>query len=491
MKITEKILSAVKKIHPGEILFSVSIISVINYFYYPEDPLFLQFKINPFIILILFFSVFYGKVPGIMTLILSMTGTILALNFIIMFDDTAGFPDTLGRIYSIYSTGENYKSLVQFFFASFILSIIFGEIRDTLSTNIQKMRDQKIQLLKKITKIEQELNSIALVNEEYQDRILGQQNSLISLYSTMLTLNTLDLQSIYPNILEAIVKFSNAGKCSLWKYKRDESKLELLSSHGWEEQEKQEHKIMSDSDSITGWVARNNTLFSVKMLKKNQYLQKLDTKNNIITVPIIIEKSVWGIINIEAMPFVKYNLYSEQLIIMISDLVAPIIGNAIRFGEISMMGDIDPITKLRTINEMFMILKDEFSRSMTNNIHLSLAIVEISNSREILGNFTEKESLTLVREISGLANQVAMGKGLIFQYKETFQFSVILPNMDHDGAAIFCLSIIEQHSKAVYKINETIVYPEIVIGYSSLRQNHKSEFDLILLAENLMEMQKI
>jgi hypothetical protein len=49
-----------------------------------------------------------------------------------------------------------------------------------------------------------------MVNQEYQDRILGQQNSLISLYSTIIALNTLNLENIYPNILTAVVQFTGA-----------------------------------------------------------------------------------------------------------------------------------------------------------------------------------------------------------------------------------------------------------------------------------------
>jgi len=86
---------------------------------------------------------------------------------------------------------------------------------------------------------------------------------------------------------------------------------------------------------------------------------------------------------------------------------------------------------------------------------------------------------------------MAKGKIYIFQFKETFQFAAILPNMDYDGAAMFSLSLIELNSKTTYYIKGQIVNPEIIIGYSSLRPNHQSEEDLVLLAENLLLMQKI
>jgi hypothetical protein len=56
---------------------------------------------------------------------------------------------------------------------------------------------------------------------------------------------------------------------------------------------------------------------------------------------------------------------------------------------------------------------------------------------------------------------------------------------------MFSLSLIELNSKTTYYIKGQIVNPEIIIGYSSLRPNHQSEEDLVLLAENLLLMQKI
>ncbi|MDY6967239.1 MAG: diguanylate cyclase [Spirochaetota bacterium] len=480
-----KIISLLKKIYPGEIIFTVTIIGILNYYISSEDPGLLNVSFNPYLTVIIFFSIFYGKLSGIFTLVLSVI--IIIINSIIMIYPTFH----IQKLIDLYSSSDRYNLSIQFIFVSFIASIIFGEIRDTLGNRIQHYKDKNETLRKKNVKLQHELDAVSLINEEYQDRILGQQNSLISLYSTMIALNSLDLKKIYPNILDAVVKFSGATRCSLWQYHRDDSSLKLLSSYGWKESDIKLNSSISDSDNITGWVARNNVIFSVKMLQKNKKLHDIDSKQNIITVPVNINNQVWGIINIEEIPFVKYNLYSEQLVTMISDLAAPTINNATRFSEITKKGETDPITGLYSVDELFTVLDKEFTRSSSENLNLSFLIIELSNPEELVESYSNKEALQLLKDISQFVMQTTKGKSMIFQYKEKFQFSVILPNMDYDGAVMFCLNLIEQHSSHYYSIRGEQVYPEIILGYSSLRPNIESSEDLLLLAENLLMMQKL
>ncbi|MBN2040051.1 MAG: GAF domain-containing protein [Spirochaetes bacterium] len=478
-----RIALALRKIYPAEIITAVTVLAAVNYFYFPEYTGFFIADYNPYFIVIIFFSCFYGKLSGIFCFILSV---ILIASIITI----SGINSGIIKLWESFISGPAFNSATRFIFLSFIFSVIMGEIRDSLGIIITKHKNKIKELESKEIKLEHEIKAITLVNEEYQDRILGQQNSLISLYSTMIALNSLDMGKIYPNILEAVVKFSGAIKCSLWEYMREERKLKLLAHSGWAEEDIKE-RILSDSSSITGWVARNNEVFSVKLLQKHNNLLELDTKQNIITIPIIIDNRVWGVINIEEIPFIKYNLYSEQLIMMIADLAAPIISNAIRFDEINKKGEIDLITGLPSLDEMFSTLKEEYNKALNDNTKLSLVIFEITNSQELTEKYSDEKVLSLLKDVVYELKTISRKDAMFFQYKEKFQFSMLLPNMDYDGAAMQCLSFIEKINTADFKIDEDLVQPEIILGYSSMRPNLKGENDLMMLSENLLEMQKI
>lgn len=479
----QRILLLLKKIFPIEIIIAIGVTLAINIIKSPDDIGFLSSHYNPYFFLIVFFSVFYGTNSGFISFILT---SLMILTYIIISD----IYYSTDILFTIISTPALYHNLSSLLFLSLIVIIILGAIRDNLG---QIIRNQKniIQTMKEQSdKLRRELEAVSTVNQEYQDRILGQQNSLISLYSTIIALNSLNLENIYPNILQAIIQFTGAEECSLWKYDRDNNSIQLLGFQGWPREKADSTPSIMDTENIIGWTVRNNTMFSIKMLQKYHNLQALDDGNSIITVPITIDNQVWGALNIEKIPFIKYNLYTEQLLLMIADLAAPIIRNAIRYSSL-VHKEVDPITGFNSISEFYDVIKEEFVNAQHNKLNLSLMVVECVNSPEIAENFSMKDAMLLLKEIAQLVQQLAKGKALIFQYKEAFQFVAILPNMDFDGVAMFSLSLIEQNSKKMYYVKGQAVYPEIIIGYSSLRPNHKSEDDLILLADNLLLMQKI
>ena len=477
------IIQTLKKYFPLEIIVSICVILLINIYSYPEDIGFFTARHNPYLVLIVFFAAFYGKKSGL----LSLCMTVVILLVYVIVSDLYSNTDIL---YTTINTPALYESISSFLFITFIGIIVLGEIRDYLGARIKNQKVNIEEFETQIIKLKKELDAVSLVNQEYQDRILGQQNSLISLYSTIIALNTLNLDNIYPNILQAVVQFTGAEKCSLWQFDRDKKLIYLLAYINWTQDEINTTPSHIDTENIIGWAVRNNTMFSIKMLQKYQNLKTLDKGTSVITVPIIIENQVWGALNIENIPFIKYNLYTEQLLLMIADLAAPIISNAIRYSTL-VHKEIDPVTGFNSINEFYEVIKEEFTNAQHNKLNLSLLIVEMSNSDAIAEQFTMRDALLMVKQIAQLVQQMAKGKVYIFQFKETFQFAAILPNMDYDGAAMFSLSLIELNSKTTYYIKGQIVNPEIIIGYSSLRPNHQSEEDLILLAENLLLMQKI
>ncbi len=482
--IISKITHVFKKTYPAEIIAAVAVIGIIDFYMFPDTVGFFDSYYNPYFIIIIFFSVFYGKFSGFITLITTF----------IIFTATAFISDLVYQtslINSLLYSQLIHTRIQQYLFVSLLLIIILGEIRDNLGNVIRRLKDKNILYQNQLSKLNHEITSLTMVNEEYQDRILGQQNSLISLYSSIIALNSLNLESIYPNILNAIVRFTGAEKCSIWKHNREESILELLSQHGWDEHSMSPDNYRMSTESITGWVVRNNVNFSIKMLQKYKNLRQLDKKENILTVPINIDNQVWGAINIEKMPFIKYNMYTEQLLMMIADLAAPIIRNAIRFNELTHRGEVHPVTGFHSLEEFFILLEEEFNRSKLQKTNLSLLIVELSNVSDLLESHYPDDVLLILKEVSDLVIQLTKGHAMIFQYKEMYQFAAILPSMDYDGTAMFSLSLVEHNSKKLYSIKGDMVTPEIIIGYSSLRPNHESQEDLVMLADNLILMQKI
>ncbi|HOJ28439.1 MAG TPA: GAF domain-containing protein [Spirochaetota bacterium] len=281
------IVKIFKKIFPLEIILLVTAVFIFNILKYPDDIGFLSIHYNPYLFVIIFFTSFYGKKSGLITF---LTVTIIIASYIIISD----LYYSTDILYTTITTPVSYQHLSSLLFLSLIAIIILGEIRDNLGRIIQNQKNIIKELDEQAAKLKRELEAVSMVNQEYQDRILGQQNSLISLYSTIIALNTLHLENIYPNILNAVVQFTGSQQCSLWQYDRDNNSIHLLAYNGWTQDIIDSTPSNLDTENLIGWSVRNNTMFSIKMLQKYQNLKALDNGNSIITVPITIDNQVWG-----------------------------------------------------------------------------------------------------------------------------------------------------------------------------------------------------
>ena len=67
----------------------------------------------------------------------------------------------------------------------------------------------------------------------------------------------------------------------------------------------------------------------------------------------------------------------------------------------------------------------------------------------------------------------------------------MFPNLDFDGTSLFCLEFLEAVNNRNWVINEEDVLLETIVGYSSLGDKNISASEMLKIAENLLEMQKI
>ena len=120
-----------------------------------------------------------------------------------------------------------------------------------------------------------------------------------------------------------------------------------------------------------------------------------------------------------------------------------------------------------------------------------MMIVELVNYDDLLHELSKDGVYSLFVLISERIKELSDNKAMFFHYKNDNQISFILPNLDFDGCSLFCLNILEMINKRDWELNKKTVLPEIVLGYTSLAEVKQSAEDLLAIAENLLEMQKI
>jgi GGDEF domain-containing protein len=363
-------------------------------------------------------------------------------------------------------------------------------MRDTMKKKYEKVKT----LLSKISRekgiLKKETQALKLTNRELEKRLSTQKDSIISLYLRIQGLYTLNMKNSLGLILGTVQRFTGATSCSIWEYVQEYKQLLLRLSAGWENKSDAETVITVDN-SIEGWVVRNNMIFTVKMVLQYDNLRKLDTGRNIYTAPMLSGHKIWGVLNIERIPFEKYNLYTEKLLLMILALAAPAIERAIEYESFMVKEPLNPITGLPPFSQFYVYLEMEVNRMIIEKGSLSIVIVESVNYSEIVSELGKEKIFRFFLEMSEDIKQLTGGKAVFFHYKSDNQFSLLYPYLDFDGCSVFCLQILETLNQKEYSLDGKIVKPEILLGYASLGEKDNNAKALIDVADNLLEMQKI
>jgi GGDEF domain-containing protein len=285
-------------------------------------------------------------------------------------------------------------------------------------------------------------------------------------------------------------RFIGATRCSIWEHQPESKSLARIASIGTEG-EAETRAVLPDENSIEGWVVRNNMMFSVKMLLANEPLAKLDTGRNIMTLPITAGKRIWGVLNIEEMPFVKYNLYSERLLLLIMALAGPALERAIEYDSLVRQEDIHPLTGIPSFSQFYAMLQRELGRLTVESGTLAVLVLELLNFGALVEEFGKEQVFALMRDLAHLAQELSGSQARLFHYKAEPQLALLYPNLDADGASLFSLTLLEKANAAQWKTRDARAFIELILGFSARSGAEQSADDLLVAAENLLEMQKV
>jgi GGDEF domain-containing protein len=303
-------------------------------------------------------------------------------------------------------------------------------------------------------------------------------------------LYSVNLDKALETILGTVQRFSGASILSIWEAHPESKDLRMVANRGWEEGASRP-TVVSVENSIEGWVARNNTTFSVKMLGQYENLRKMDRGVNIMTFPVTAGRKIWGVLNLADMPFSKYNLYTEKLITMILALAAPALERAVEYEAVVTQAEVHPVTGLPGFAQFFSLLNETLLRARQNKETLSVLILELTNFDTLSETFGRKNTLQLISQLAGQMVILSRNKANLFHYKNENQIALLYPNLDYDGASLFSLEALNGINANVWSLNEKSVNLEVMVGYASLSEEQVEAEGLLQIAENILEMQKV
>ena len=476
-----RIHKPVRKI--GEIAFFSLLIGALNLIF-AENPGFFHGFFNPYLSLALVVSLLYGKSYGFLSLACSaaVVGTAL--------------PPLLGLVHPELSTRLTDTWAVLGNIALLPLGLgllgvyLFGIIRDSYVSRLRKASETLKTVSRGKGLLTRERRALRQVNQELEERINRQQDSITALYTQIQELYSLSMNKALEAILTTVRKFSGATSASIWELRAEAKELRLAANLGWESTSGLS-TVIGVEQSIEGWVARNNLAFSVKMLIQYENLRKMDRGRNLMTFPIAPGRKMWGVLNIEEMPFLKYNLYTEKILQLIIALTEPALERALEYDALTHQAEINQFTGLASFSQFYSLLETELQRTILQQGTLSVIVLELVNFSALVEEHGRENAysvlVTLIEKLKGLSQN----KASFFHYKSENQLVLLFPALDYDGTSLFCLETLGAVNEKTWKLNEKQLFPELVLGYASLGSGQKTAEDLLESAENLLEMQKL
>lgn len=469
--ITERMRTFRKVIELFFISFSFFLINLI----FPDDPGFLKNSINPYIMAAILTSAYYGRNYGYLSFGFSVLFVLIPVNTDLSLITYWKYLWNLGDV---------------IFPATLAVIYLMGMIHNSFSSRILNQRI----FMKKVSmdkfRLQKEVSSISAVNRELEERVLRQQDSVTALYTQVKALHTQNLSKTLSILISTVQKFSWAEKASIWEYEKDSKNLVMVANVGWDSADAL-NTIESVDSTINGWVFRNDSIFSVRMLLEYENLHAMDTERNILTFPIKLSNSIWGVLNIEAMPFTKYNLYTEKLLAILIDLAGTAIERAAEYEAMISYTEINPDTNLPSVSQFFSYLENELKKTRDTQSTFSVIIIEFIEFNQLADKYGDKKVYQLLLKLLNKLNDLSGNMIDFFHYKEKNQIGIFYPNIDYDGASLFCLESLGMINSNDWMINGEKVMLDVILGYSSIGSDDISIEDLLGVADNLLMMQKV
>ncbi len=444
----------------------------------PEDPRLSSFPIEPLAWWPVLLGAFYGKRYALAAIAAWAFG-------ILVFQPFLGSIE--GRSLSIDSILSIGGQESQAFALSLIASWLLGMTRDRYTGKAKRLEQVIARLREERRRAGMEIDALRAVSDELERRVARQSDSVTLLSDKIDELYSLDLELCLVTILEIVENFTGAARCSLWKLEPESRSLSLKATSG-------RLALRPDSipieGSIEGWVARNKQFFSVKMLLSYDNLRRMDRGGLIYCAPLLEGGRVWGVVDIEDLPFERFNLYTEKMLDLILLLAAPALERAVEYRQSVESEAIDPITGFPSYADFVGAIERDLIRQREKGATLSVFLFELCNYDTLVGEHGEAEVKGLIRGFADAVAKIGRNPLSFYQFRTPGQFGCVARDLDTDGAALLAFEALSKASELPFALHGKAAQPEFALGLATASEAGENGVTLLLKAEIVLEKQK-
>lgn len=257
-----------------------------------KDPFF-EMNVHPFLLVTVILSMWYGNFLGL------LSAGIASLYFTVAYF-------AAGRdFYFLFTDFQYYKFFLMFFLAA----VVFGRFRDNYESRLDALKAEKKQLRDDYKQLSSIYEKTKFIKEELKKQIIGAEESILSLYEIASSLETVNSEEIYSELMGIMVRFLKAKTVSVYSLSTKNPMLRL--------------KVRFGGSGLLPYSIdpKKNERYEMVVTLKEPFKKNSSDSNEIpfMCAPILHNNVVLGVVNIEDMDFETITDYNFNLFKVIMD----------------------------------------------------------------------------------------------------------------------------------------------------------------------------
>ncbi len=307
---------------------------------------------------------------------------------------------------------------------------ILGEISQTIKSRYETLLGEHAELKDNFEKLRERYDAMVKAKQEVDTRILSQEQTLTTMHETAQALRSLSEAELYPAALDMVAKFLGAQASSIYLF--EDGHLKLKAAHGEPGEVRRPEELLPD-EGLVGRAFTSARVASANVLLEMYEKGMLPDTGTLIAAPLLTSgRRVLGVLNIEQLPFLKFNSQTIRMAEVFSGWCADALENALLYTDTKSKTITDDITGAFTLSYMNTRLAEECARARRYKTDLAMIVLDILGYVE----YSESEQREVLTSLSKALKQLLRNIDLLFSGDVPGRYIILMPNTPLVGAKV-------------------------------------------------------
>ena len=301
-------------------------------------------------------------------------------------------------------------------------------------------------------------------------------------------ISLLSLEQISSVLIDRLPSVFSIDYFTLFLYDQDKRKLNLM-CHNHPEIESSFSISLSNSPIMEAAVLRGQYIREQDFSTSSYYRgadNPLFKKGYFVSIPLMIEKEVVGVLNINDVDQDSFNVGDLGFILNLSELIAMSISNAVLYEQTKKLAVTDGLTGISNRPNMEQSLLSEFERSKRYNSPLSVVLLDVDHFKDVNDSYGHQKGDEILVTFASVLKKFCRANDTAARYGGE-EFLMILPQSNAQGAFKIAERVREEIMKMSFVGNDSKFSVTTSCGVAELNRDYMKNTDqLINVADNAM-----